>query len=105
MYRTYPDHEMLKYPLEKGEGASAVRTRMLCICDSSCAAAGTSAGPSAALRRVTASGPEAACLSARCRVCGSALPPTRIYGSRAERSWHLPAAFCSVMCGAVQMHP
>lgn len=82
-----------------------MHTGMLGVCDSSCEWVGTSARQNTALR--------SHCLGTRglgvCQLAagssGSALPPARIYGSHFARSWRLPAAFCSAMCGAVQIDP
>lgn len=101
-YRTYPDHGMLKYPLNKGEEASAGHARMLCICDSICGWAGTSARQSTALCSPCLGGWRLS-LSAHCCVPWLSPSPTEMHRSRArgeELALACSILQCDVWCSA-----
>lgn len=101
-YRTYPDHGMLKYPLNKGEEACAGHARMLCICDSICGWAGTSARQSTALCSPCLGGWRLS-LSAHCCVPWLSPFPTEMHSSRArgeELALACSTLQCDVWCSA-----
>lgn len=101
-YRTYPDHGMLKYPLNKGEEACAGHARMLCICDSICGWAGTSARQSTALCSPCLGGWRLS-LSAHCCVPWLSPSPTEMHSSRArgeELALACSTLQCDVWCSA-----
>lgn len=101
-YRTYPDHGMLKYPLNKGEEACAGHARMLCVCDSICGWAGTSARQSTALCSPCLGGWRLS-LSAHCCVPWLSPSPTEMHSSRArgeELALACSTLQCDVWCSA-----